>query len=90
MYCPFDILHFLPLFLILASITLPSLKKLSIASSLSIFGISILGLIGGNHVHVEHMVAYSIIDPCYGYFISLAISGYNLVKSALTRQSIAK
>ena len=87
--CPFEILHFAPLALIAGSVLLfkaPNKKLLS----LTVAVLSVIGLIAGEHMHTEHAMPISMIDPCVGYFVSLAVSAFVAVKEFKLIKALAK
>lgn len=78
--CVFEVLHFLPLALIALSAL--SLKgKFSGLFSVMVLGLSIAGLIAGNHAHTEHSAFFGMTDPCFGYVLAIAVSGFSGLKS---------
>ncbi len=78
--CVFEILHFLPLALIALSAL--SLKgKSSGLFSLMVLVLSTIGLIAGNHSHVEHGAFFGMADPCFGYMLAIAVSAFTSLKA---------
>lgn len=88
--CPFELLHALPLALIAGSIFLTryNLKRKLVYTAIIL--LSLVGLFSGHHVHTEHSTSLSIIDPCVGYFVSIAISGYMLLKEWIKTSTLSK
>lgn len=88
MHCPFDVLHFLPLALIVAAFVVAKSKLAPKALSTIIAGLSVVGLTAGAHVHTVHAEHMSLIDPCYGYMISLVVAVYTIVKSSVAVKAV--
>ena len=82
--CVFEILHFLPVALIAASIL--QLRSGSGAMAFAVIAVlSVAGLVGGQHSHVEHAAFFGMMDPCYAYAASLVVSVVGLAKAAYMR-----
>jgi hypothetical protein len=81
-----EILHFLPILLIV--ITLAAFKfDFRIKSvSLSVLFLSTIGLFFGSHVHHGHVENITLFDPCVSYAVSSVISVFVLTKGILKTQ----
>jgi hypothetical protein len=84
--CPFEILHFAPLILIaLTAFTFKS-GNARLPLSIAIAVLSVIGLVAGNHMHTEHLEPYGVIDPCYGYTLSLLVSVLMVAKELVSKK----
>jgi hypothetical protein len=81
--CVFEVLHFLPLALIVVSMV--SLRGKSGVLSIVVAALSVVGLLAGNHSHAEHAAFFGIVDPCFGYMVAIALSAVSGVKSLLAK-----
>ena len=80
--CVFEILHFLPLALIAVS-TLTLRNKFKLSSSFATLILSLIGLVGGIHSHVEHNEFFGIFDPCNLYVASFVISALTVIRAGI-------
>jgi hypothetical protein len=83
MICPFEILHFVPVILIAASIF--AAKKLGSMFYVSLIILSVFGLVAGSHSHAEHGAFFGAFDPCWAYNVALAYGALNVSLSALRK-----
>jgi hypothetical protein len=74
MVCPFEILHFIPLVAIVGTALFARGKFSRISISVSVFALSVVGLVSGSHVHTAHAEPITFLDPCLGYMLAAAIS----------------
>ncbi|MDF3047833.1 MAG: hypothetical protein K0R73_951 [Candidatus Midichloriaceae bacterium] len=81
--CVFEVLHFLPLALIVASMV--SLRGKSGVLALAVTALSVVGLIAGNHSHAEHGAFFGMVDPCFGYLVAIALSAVSGARSLLAK-----
>lgn len=90
MICTVEIFHYLPVALIALSLFSATTKAGRLLTSSVVAGLSILGLAAGAHMHIGHGEVLTSIDPCVGYFISLAVSltvsGREMVTKLAARQ----
>jgi hypothetical protein len=85
----FELLHFIPLVLVVA--TLASAKFLGTKTAAMISSVlSAVGLAAGFLGHEEHAMPFGLIDPCYIYAAVLAASALILAKNYAKDKSIAK
>ncbi len=78
--CVFEVLHFLPLALIALS-ALGLKSKFNGLFAVMVLFLSIAGLVAGDHAHSEHGSFFGVIDPCFGYMVAIALSGFSILKS---------
>lgn len=82
--CAFDIFHFLPLVAIVLTLVFKSTRASWAPVTMVL---SIVGLVGGLHVHGDHHHAVEILDPCYFYTAFLAASIVAFAKKAYAVRS---
>lgn len=76
--CFFDIFHTLPLIVMIMLLLSSQGRNIFWPASLAL---SILGLMGGGHVHSHHGLLVQFLDPC---FIYVAIATVASVKFAIS------
>ena len=79
--CPFEFLHFAPIFLIVASLFMFAKNIKNPASPLVVLVLSVVGLMAGSHMHTAHAEAFTLLDPCVGYLVSAVVSVAHVVRS---------
>jgi len=79
MVCNIELFHIAPLFaLVFTHLSSLSVQPKNLLSSL----LSVIGLAGGAHMHVEHAIGYTVFDPCLVYAVTFAISIAILIKAS--------
>jgi uncharacterized membrane protein len=86
--CPFELLHFVPLVLIVVSVAVLRKSTFGLYSSLAVIVLSVIGIFSGAHMHTEHAMPLTIIDPCYGYVVSLSISSVSFIRNILISRAV--
>jgi len=88
--CPFEILHFVPLALILVVAFFARTVISRVSMSFVTSGLSIIGLVAGSHVHTAHAEPLTLLDPCVGYFIAIAVSFAVVIKELVKVKQLSK
>ena len=85
MVCTVELLHIAPLFaLVFTHLSGLSLQPKNLLASL----LSVIGLAGGTHMHIDHGIVYSIFDPCVVYSITFTVSIMTIVKASFVSDSV--
>ncbi len=85
MVCTIELFHIAPLFaLVFAHLSSLSALPKHLVSSL----LSVIGLAGGAHMHVEHAIGYTVFDPCLVYAVTFAISVAMLIKASFASKVV--
>lgn len=84
MVCSVEILHIVPLFALVINhfSSLTSTPKNLLASLLSV-----IGLAGGAHMHIDHGIMHSLFDPCVIYAITFVASIATIVYSTFASEA---
>jgi hypothetical protein len=81
--CPFEVLHFLPALLIALSFI--GARKSGVLFHLAMAALSVAGVLAGAHSHAEHGAFFGVVDPCWMYGITLAVSVFQMVRFGASR-----
>lgn len=86
--CPFELLHFAPLVLIVVSFAVLRKSTFGLYSSLAVVALSAIGILSGAHMHTEHAMPLTWFDPCYGYAVSLVVSTSSFIRNVLSARVV--
>lgn len=80
-FCGLEALHFVPMVLLLIGFI--TREYSSSASFLGAIILSVAGLFGGHHAHVDHLRPLAWVDPCYLYMVVIAVSAFCIARNVV-------